>query len=85
MAGEPENDPMARHLFIVSRHHLELYNYLRERFASDTNVEVILDRRVGQRRERVSHVASERRRHERRRRPEADAELMTHSHVILTV
>ena len=76
---------MARHLFIVSKNHLELYTYLCERFASDANVQVILDRRVRERRERANHPVPDRRRHERRSRPEADAELVTHSHVILTV
>jgi hypothetical protein len=76
---------MARHLFIVSRNHQDLYTYLCERFANDPNVEVILDRRHGQRRQRMVSGLPERRARDRRGRPEADAELVTHSHVILTV
>ena len=83
--GEPENYPMARHLFIVARSHPDLYTYLCERFANDPNVEVILDRRVGQRRQRAMTVTEDRRTGDRRGRPEADVELTIHSHVILTV
>jgi hypothetical protein len=43
---------MARHLFLVSRHEARLYEYLLERFRDDGNVEVILDRRRGERRGR---------------------------------
>src|SRR5438093_673463 len=41
---------MARHLFLVSRHEGRLYEYLVERFRDDENVEMILDRRRGERR-----------------------------------
>ena len=37
---------MPRYLFIVSRANLALFEYAKERFADDENVEVILDRRV---------------------------------------
>jgi len=46
-------DSMARHLFLVSRHDARLYEYLVERFRDDGNVEVILDRRHGERRGRM--------------------------------
>ncbi len=46
--------PMARHLFLVSRHEARLYEYLLERFRDDGNVEVILDRRRGERRGRTA-------------------------------
>src|SRR5215813_2359156 len=61
--------PMARHLFLVSRHEARLYEYLLERFRDDGNVEVILDRR----------------RSDRRTRREIDLELQVRSHVILTL
>ena len=76
---------MGRTLFVVSRHHPDLYAYLRERFASDANVEVILDRRVGQRRRRAAPAAVERRRADRRTRPEVEMELQTRSHAIVTI
>jgi hypothetical protein len=77
--------PMARHLFLVSRHEARLYEYLLERFRDDGNVEVILDRRRGERRGRPHGQESDRRRSDRRTRREVDAELRIRSHVILTL
>jgi len=76
---------MARTLFVVSRRNPDLYQYLRERFASDPAVEVILDRRVAQRRQRRLPVDAERRRADRRQRPEVEAELQSHSHAIISI
>ena len=76
---------MGRNVFIVSRQHRDLYTYLRERFASDPAVEVILDRRFGQRRQRKTEVGAERRRADRRQRPEVEQELQTRSHAIITI
>jgi len=76
---------MGRNVFIVSRQHRDLYTYLRERFASDPAVEVILDRRFGQRRQRKTEVDAERRRVDRRQRPEVEQELQTRSHAIITI
>jgi len=72
-------------LFIVSRDHPDLYAYLRERFATDRGVEVILDRRLGQRRQRARPSELERRQNDRRQRPEIDLELQTRSHAIITI
>jgi len=77
--------PMARHLFLVSRHEARLYEYLLERFRDDSNVEVILDRRRGERRRRSESPEPERRRSDRRTRREVDLELQVRSHVILTL
>ena len=78
---------MARHLFIVSRHHIRMHAYLQERFQGDDKVELILDRRMAQRRSSVGvgAYAEERRRSDRRSRPELDIELRARSHVILTL
>jgi len=78
--------PMARHLFLVSRHETRLHEYLLERFRDDGNVEVILDRRCAERRRRSPGHGQEadRRRSERRTRREIDLELQVRSHVILT-
>lgn len=76
---------MGRTLFVVSRHHPDLFAYLRERFATDTNVEVILDRRMAQRRQREVRPDSDRRRADRRSRPEVEMELKTRSHAIITI
>jgi hypothetical protein len=78
-------DQMGRTLFIVSRQHPDLYAYLRERFATDTAVEVILDRRVGERRKRDVRPEVNRRRVDRRARPEVELELRTRSHAIITM
>ena len=79
--------PMARHLFLVSRQEGRLYEYLLERFRDDANVEVILDRRRGERRRRSPGQAhhADRRRSDRRARREIDLELQVRSHVILTL
>ena len=76
---------MGRNLFVVSRRHPDLYEYLRERFASDPSVEVIFDRRLGQRRRSQEPHGAERRRSDRRRRPEVEAELQIRSHAIITI
>jgi len=79
---------MARHLFLVSRQDARLYEYLVERFRDDRNVEVILDRRQGERRGRAhdpGQASDERRRGDRRTRRELDLELQIRSHVILTI
>jgi hypothetical protein len=78
-------EQMGRTLFIVSREHPDLYAYLRERFASDTAVEVILDRRLGQRRQRDAPTGVDRRQADRRSRPEVEIELRTRSHAIITI
>jgi hypothetical protein len=76
---------MTRHLFILSRRVPELYSYLKERFAGDDAVEVILDRRHGEPSQRGGPLALERGLGDRRRRPDADAELLTRSHTIVTL
>jgi hypothetical protein len=76
---------MARHLFLVSRQEARLYEYLLERFRDDGNVEVILDRRRGERRRRPQSQEPDRRRSDRRTRREVDLELQVRSHVILTL
>ena len=76
---------MARTLFVVSRRHVELYEYLKERFAGDEQVEVILDRRGTREGNRVQWPDAEPRTPERRSRPEIDAELSSRSHAVITV
>jgi hypothetical protein len=76
---------MGRTVYIVARDHPELYAYLRERFTCDGEVDVILDRRIVQRRRVNMPRSPERRRTERRARPEADTELQIRSHAIITL
>ena len=76
---------MPTYLFIVSRLHPDLFDYLCERFAEDPNVRVIGDQRLGERRRHAAASAAERRRAERRSRPEIDEQLLVHSHAIVTI
>jgi tetratricopeptide (TPR) repeat protein len=59
------------HLFVVARHNIQLYDYLKREYAGEP-VTVILDRRHGQRRERDEAPTSERRHAERRRQIQVD-------------
>jgi hypothetical protein len=77
---------MGRTVYVVARDHPELYAYLRDRFTSDgeSEVEVILDRRVVTRRRLSVPYAPERRREDRRSRPHVDTELQVRSHSVIT-
>jgi len=77
---------MARHLFIVARDHPQLHDYLITRFREDPKVEVILDRRSGDRRRQEPRETDiDRRRSDRRGRRELDTQLRDRSHVIVTI
>jgi hypothetical protein len=78
---------MARHLFIVSREHPKLYEYLVARFQEDENVELIIDRRVGERRRSPgqSRGADDRRSRDRRQPVPAHDDLRVRSHRIVTL
>jgi hypothetical protein len=77
---------VARHLFIVSRRDPDLYEYLLTRFKDDDRVEVILDRRHGERQEDPPPVdVSEGRPIDRRKLDHVQRELDVRSHVILTI
>lgn len=72
-----------RHLFVVSRDHPWLYAHLRERFLDDPNVDVILDRRVAERRTTAQAAPYERRKTDRRRPIAEDENLSVRSHYIV--
>jgi hypothetical protein len=74
---------MARRLVVVSRQHPDLYVYLRDRFASEVDVEVILDRRLAERRRERVETEIDRRSRGRRQRPDVDIQLRVRSHVIV--
>ena len=57
---------MASLLMIVARDRMPLYDGLRAEFANDGAVDVVLDRRVGQRRREARGVGPEQRRADRR-------------------
>jgi chromosome segregation ATPase len=71
-------------MFIVARRHPELYDYLSARFADDPSVTVVLDRRLAPRRRRALPAAAERRRVDRRTRPEVDEQLRATSLAVVT-
>ena len=70
------------HLFVVARHNIQLYDYLKREYAGEP-VTVILDRRHGQRRERDETPASERRHAERRRQIEVDDAIRTRGFAVV--
>ena len=63
---------MSNRLIIVSRDEPGLYHALREDWAADENVTVVLDRRRAERRRETVSTELERRRGERRARPATD-------------
>jgi class 3 adenylate cyclase/tetratricopeptide (TPR) repeat protein len=64
--SEPELRALG-HLVIVARPNVNLYEYLRAKFADDPDVQVVLDRREGQPRRPDGDIAVERRAADRRR------------------
>ncbi|HZF05519.1 MAG TPA: hypothetical protein VE932_14405 [Patescibacteria group bacterium] len=69
---------MGEHLFIVSRQQLDLYRYLSREFSTEADVEVILDRRYGERRvhgDRRSAPRAERRQTDRRGQTQIGSQL----------
>jgi hypothetical protein len=75
---------MSAQMFVVARRHPELYDYLSARLAGDPNVRVVLDRRFAPRRRRALPAAAERRRGNRRTRPEIDEQLRATSLAVVT-
>jgi hypothetical protein len=76
---------MRRELFIVARDRADLYRYLSQTFADADNVEVIWDRRSGERRRMENGANQERRRRDRRLRPTVDDELRTVGYAFLAL
>ena len=77
---------VSRHLFIVSRETPYLADYMREQFAAEPNVEVLVDRRQGaDRRTRTTPIQSERRRGDRRRNNDVERQLRECFHALVTV
>jgi hypothetical protein len=65
-------------LVIVNRHEVALYESLRKLFQAVERIRVIRDRRLADRRRRSGWQGPERRRGERRSRPDVDAQVGTH-------
>jgi len=76
---------MARYLYIVSLRQWALFDDLLGRFSDDPKVQVILDRRRGNRRQAEAFVALERRRVDRRQQPSVTKELRRRSVAVVTI
>ncbi len=72
-------------LFIVTRHRHDLYASLARTFETDDTVRVILDQRVGERRQRAEPPVVERRQGERRARAEVDTQLRSRGWALLSL
>lgn len=68
---------MPRYLFIVARGNTALFEYMKERFAHDENVAVILDRRASS---APTAPGVERRQH-----PEVNEEIRARSYAVVTL
>jgi hypothetical protein len=81
---------MPREIFIVARDRPDLYRYLSQTFADAENVQVIWDRRSGERRATARpHMVSgrpfERRHGDRRRRASVEHELRTVGYAFISI
>jgi hypothetical protein len=70
-------------LVIVSRQRPRLFEYLEQQFRGDPGVQVIFDRRWGKNRYRAAGRERERRRHDRRRRPDSTEALLSPPYVLV--
>ncbi|HET7874183.1 MAG TPA: hypothetical protein VFN71_01555 [Methylomirabilota bacterium] len=68
---------MARFLYVVARDRLDLYDRLKEEFNREPEIEVIRDRRFGERRQNGTGHTPERRVGDRRRRRDMDMDLQS--------
>ena len=73
-----EERQIARHLLVVARNHIRLYEHLRRTLAGNQSVQVLLDRRSRERRQGKGQPAADRRRGgDRRVRANIDEQLRT--------
>jgi predicted amidophosphoribosyltransferase len=72
-----EEMAIVKHLLIVARHRRELYEQIKRAFAGHETVQVVLDRRVTERRHRKEPTLPERRGANRRARSIIDDQLRT--------
>lgn len=74
--------PHVKALVIVDPDQASLYDYLQQGFAGIPGIEVIADRRKGERRQRIRAQATERRASDRRLQPDLEAGLRSRGFVI---
>ncbi len=79
------DEVLPRLLFIVSTRRSDLYAKLTMALGGEPNVEVYLDRRLGQRRSLAIGAATDRRRVDRRQRAAVDAEIRDRGWVVVKV
>jgi hypothetical protein len=70
-------------LFVVARYNPQLYDYLQREFSHEERIRIIMDRRVGERRQRAVPASGERRQNDRRRHQDVDTNLRERGFVIL--
>jgi len=70
-------------IFIVARYNPQLYEYLQREFSNDARIRIIMDRRVGERRQRGEAAPGERRQSDRRQHIDVDAHLRERGVVIV--
>ena len=70
-------------IFVVARYNPQLYDYLQREFSHEERIRIIMDRRVGERRQRGDTPATDRRQGDRRRHHDVDANLRERGFVIL--
>ena len=74
-----------RYLVIVSREELDLWRHVAQYLGEFQGVQVLLDRRKRERRQRGQPVALERRRADRRRPPTAEGDLRGQPFLLVTL
>jgi len=70
-------------IFVVARYNPQLYDYLQREFSHEERIRIIMDRRVGERRQRADAPPGERRQSARRHHQDVDANLRARGLVIL--
>jgi tetratricopeptide (TPR) repeat protein len=70
-------------IFVVARYNPQLYDYLQREFSHEERIRIIMDRRVGERRQRGDAPPSDRRQSDRRQHQEVDVHLRERGFVIL--
>src|SRR6266536_3461185 len=70
-------------IFVVARYNPQLYDYLQRAFSHEERIRIIMDRRVGERRQRGDAPPSDRRQGDRRRHQEVDVNLRERGVAIL--
>jgi hypothetical protein len=77
------NEIEGRCLIIVARHETDLWHYMKRHYAQFRDMQVLLDRRREERRQRVQTYPSDRRGPDRRHPASIDEDLRRHPFVII--